>query len=68
MQASIATFQTRDGLSLHLNDWPVAQPRARMLLVHGLGEHSGRYAALAGDLNALGISARAFDHRGHGKS
>ncbi|NDK38274.1 alpha/beta fold hydrolase [Pseudoxanthomonas gei] len=68
MQASPATFQTRDGLALHLNDWPVAQPRARMLLVHGLGEHSGRYAALAGDLNAQGISVRAFDHRGHGKS
>lgn len=62
------TFRTRDRLDLHLNDWPAAQPRARMLVVHGLGEHSGRYAALAGDLNALGISIRAFDHRGHGRS
>ena len=62
------TFRTRDGLDLHLNDWPAAQPRARMLIVHGLGEHSGRYAALAADLNALGISVRAFDHRGHGRS
>ena len=64
----ITLFHTRDGLDLHLNDWPAAQPRARMLLVHGLGEHSGRYATLAGDLNALGISVRAFDHRGHGRS
>lgn len=62
------TFRTRDGLDLHLNDWPAAQPRARALLVHGLGEHSGRYAALAGDLNTLGVSVRAFDHRGHGRS
>ena len=61
-------FHTRDGLDLHLNNWPASQPRARMLIVHGLGEHSGRYAALAGDLNALGISVRAFDHRGHGRS
>lgn len=61
-------FHTRDGLDLHLNDWPAAQPRARMLIVHGLGEHSGRYAALAGDLNALDISVRAFDRRGHGRS
>ncbi len=68
MEPSIATFRTRDGLALHLNDWPLPQPRARMLLVHGLGEHGGRYAALASDLNTQGISVRAFDHRGHGRS
>jgi alpha-beta hydrolase superfamily lysophospholipase len=61
-------FPTRDGIDLDLNDWPALQPRARLLLVHGLGEHSGRYAALASELNALGISVRAFDHRGHGQS
>lgn len=68
MEASRLNFQTRDGVTLHLNDWPAPQPRARLLLVHGLSEHSGRYAALASELNALGISVRAFDHRGHGQS
>ena len=68
MQASAPGFQTRDGVMLHLNDWPAPQPHARLLLVHGLGEHSGRYAALAGELNAQGISVRSFDHRGHGRS
>jgi len=68
MEASVLDFQTRDGLMLHFNDWPASHPRARLLLVHGLGEHSGRYTALAGELNALGISVRAFDHRGHGRS
>lgn len=68
MQTSVALFQTSDGIALHLNDWPAAQPRARMLMVHGLGEHSGRYATLVRDLNAQGISVRAFDHRGHGRS
>lgn len=68
MQTSAALFQTSDGIALHLNDWPAAQPRARMLMVHGLGEHGGRYATLARDLNAQGISVRAFDHRGHGRS
>lgn len=61
-------FRTRDGMDLYCNDWPAPTPRARMLLVHGLGEHSGRYAALAHDLNAQGISVRGFDHRGHGRS
>ena len=68
MQASMPDFQTHDGLTLHLHDWLAPQPRARLLLVHGLGEHGGRYAALVGDLNAQGISVRAFDHRGHGRS
>jgi len=68
MLNSAAVFRTSDGISLHLNEWPAARPRARVLLVHGLGEHSGRYAALAETLNARGISVRAFDHRGHGKS
>lgn len=57
-----------DGTRLHLHDWPVAQPRARLLFVHGLGEHGGRYAKLAGELNALGISVRGYDQRGHGLS
>ena len=68
MEASVPNFQTHDGLMLHLNEWSAPQPRARMLLVHGLGEHSGRYATLASELNARGISVRAFDHRGHGRS
>ena len=68
MEALASGFQTRDGLTLHLNNWPAPQPRARLLLVHGLGEHSGRYDALARELNAQGISLRAFDHRGHGRS
>lgn len=59
---------TRDGIELHLNNWSVTQPRARLLLVHGLGEHSGRYATLASELIAQGISVRSFDHRGHGRS
>jgi hypothetical protein len=43
-----------DATQLALRDWPLApgvKPRAQVLLVHGLGEHSGRYAALAQRLN-----------------
>jgi alpha-beta hydrolase superfamily lysophospholipase len=35
---------------------------------HGLGEHAGRYAALARDLVPQGIEVHALDHRGHGRS
>ena len=39
-----------------------------MLIVHGLGEHAGRYAPLAVRLNALGWSVRTYDQYGHGES
>ena len=48
--------------------WPVANPNAVVLLAHGAGEHSGRYAAVADWLNARGIAVIAPDHRGHGQS
>ena len=60
---------TDDGLRLQLRWWPRA-PAARgtVLLVHGLGEHSGRYDALAARLNAWGFAAAGYDQRGHGRS
>ncbi|CAB5706116.1 Phospholipase ytpA [Delftia tsuruhatensis] len=59
-----------DGAELALRDWPVAggPARATVLLVHGLGEHIGRYAALAQRLNAWGYAVRGYDHYGHGRS
>lgn len=43
-------------------------PRALILLVHGLGEHAGRYRAWADRFNERGISFRSFDLPGHGQS
>ncbi|HEV2130411.1 MAG TPA: alpha/beta hydrolase [Longimicrobiaceae bacterium] len=48
--------------------WEAAQPSSALLLIHGQGEHSGRYAALAADLVPQGISVYAMDQRGHGRS
>ena len=39
-----------------------------VVLVHGLGEHSSRYAHVADALVDAGCAAYAMDHRGHGKS
>ncbi len=41
---------------------------ARMVIVHGLGEHSGRYLVIADHLAGLGFSLWTLDLRGHGKS
>lgn len=57
-----------DGTPLHLRAWHAPEPRARLLVAHGLGEHGGRYAALARALTARGVSVYAPDLRGHGRS
>jgi alpha-beta hydrolase superfamily lysophospholipase len=59
---------TADGLALHVRDWPAAAPRGTVLLVHGLGEHVGRYEHVAAHLNRLGWRVVGHDHRGHGRS
>jgi len=44
------------------------EPRAAILLVHGLGEHSGRYAGWAARFNESGVTLLAFDLPGHGRT
>jgi alpha-beta hydrolase superfamily lysophospholipase len=62
-------WQTEDGLQLYAQGWqPETEPRGVVCLVHGLGEHSGRYKHLAAFLNQAGYVLLAFDLRGHGKS
>ncbi|WP_439106575.1 alpha/beta hydrolase [Congregibacter sp.] len=48
--------------------WDVESPRAVALIVHGLGEHSGRYQHVAEALAARNIASFAPDHPGHGHS
>lgn len=57
-----------DGLRLHRHAWLRPGARGTVLLVHGLGEHHGRYAHVAEALNAVGWDVAAYDHRGHGRS
>jgi acylglycerol lipase len=62
-----SSVTTADGVALPLYRWPAnGATRATLALVHGLAEHAGRYAALAGRLNAEGIEVVAIDLRGHG--
>jgi alpha-beta hydrolase superfamily lysophospholipase len=58
-----------DGTLLHVSDYLLpGASRGSIVLMHGLGEHSGRYRQLATFLNELGLSVRCYDHRGHGRS
>jgi acylglycerol lipase len=62
-------WQAADGLPLFAQEWrPEAGAQAVVCLVHGLGEHSGRYAHLAAALAPAGHALLAFDLRGHGRS
>jgi alpha-beta hydrolase superfamily lysophospholipase len=62
------SLTTADGLKLHLHEWPATNPRGTVLIVHGLGEHVGRYAHVAARLNGWGWNVVGYDHRGHGRS
>ena len=62
-------FQSRDGTQLHERVWPATDKAlATVLIVHGYGEHIGRYDQTARDLVAAGFSVRGLDLRGHGQS
>jgi alpha-beta hydrolase superfamily lysophospholipase len=62
-------IETADGLALHVQHWPTAEPaRGTVLVVHGLGEHIGRYTVLATRLNVAGWHVFGYDQRGHGWS
>lgn len=48
--------------------WGIRSPRGQIILIHGLGEHSGRYANLAAYMNGMGWNVAAMDLPGHGKT
>ena len=63
------SLKTNDGLRLHLQRWPApGAAHGTVQIVHGLGEHIGRYEALAAALNAAGWHVAGHDQRGHGRS
>lgn len=62
-------WSASDKTRLYAQLWqPDGDPRGSIAIVHGLGEHSGRYAHVAGHLVDAGYIVIAFDQRGHGRS
>lgn len=62
------TLTTADRLALHVEEHPASSARGTVLLVHGLGEHIGRYAHVIAHLQRAGWQVAGYDHRGHGRS
>lgn len=62
-------FTGEGGVEISYRAWPSGgEPRAAVVISHGGGEHSGRYAHVASALNEAGYAVWALDHRGHGRS
>jgi len=61
-------IETSDSQKLFLTRDLVDDPRAVIVIIHGLNEHQGRYDYGAGRLNGEGFSVYRFDNRGHGRS
>ena len=68
---TLSTYTASDGDNLAVQDWHLPEdqrPRAMIVLVHGLGEHAGRYDHVAKRLVAWGFAVRGYDQYGHGES
>ncbi|OHX12108.1 lysophospholipase [Chromobacterium sphagni] len=63
------TLEAADGVAIPLCQWlPAAEPRAVLLISHGMSEYAARYQRFAEVLAAAGYAVYAHDHRGHGES
>lgn len=63
-----AEFTDAYGVEITYDVYPVNNPRAVIQLMHGLGDHAGRYKHVAAALNSAGYSVYAPDQRGHGRT
>jgi len=62
-------FKSSDGLKLHSVKWlPKTDPKAVIIIVHGIAEHIGRYEHVAQVFVDAGFAVYGYDHRTHGKS
>ncbi len=69
--STLITYTASDGDNLAVQDWHLPDdvaPRGMVVIVHGLGEHAGRYDHVARRLNEWGFVVRGYDQYGHGES
>jgi alpha-beta hydrolase superfamily lysophospholipase len=69
VRAETTTFTTPDGIPVLVRTFdPDGPPRGIVQILHGLAEHSARYARIAEALAGAGWAVITHDHRGHGGS
>jgi len=68
MDATTGTVIAPDGTGLFTRTWIPEDSKANVLLVHGLGDHCGRWDHVGRFLADRGYAVTAFDLRGHGES
>lgn len=68
MESVRTSWKTQNGTKIFGQYWKPANPRAVVVQVHGLGEHSGRYQHVADFFGQHGIALLGYDHHGHGRS
>ena len=62
------SFTGKGNIEISFQGWAVDRPKAVVVIVHGLGEHSGRYMNIIETMAGKGVSFFGLDHRGHGNS
>ena len=69
MRHQARNFNAQDSTEISYQAWlPDETPKAAVLIVHGLGEHSGRYQNYVDYFVPRGYALYAADTRGHGRS
>jgi alpha-beta hydrolase superfamily lysophospholipase len=69
MNTTSSTPEMNDDITFYMQGWePQGTPKAIVCLVHGLGEHTGRYKHVGKALTDAGYALFGFDLRGHGQS
>jgi alpha-beta hydrolase superfamily lysophospholipase len=69
MKHQEGVFRGVRGANIYYQSWlPEGEPKAVLLIVHGLAEHSGRYENVVNHFVPLGYAVCGIDHLGHGKS
>ncbi|MFN0014905.1 MAG: lysophospholipase [Saprospiraceae bacterium] len=62
------TWTNPEGIPIHAAHWPEKKPWAAITLVHGQGEHIGRYDHVGCWFNDRGVAVLGYDHQGYGQS